>query len=344
MADRLVADGYSAVGYKYVDIDDCWLSHSRDSSGQLVANQAAFPSGIKALSDYIHSRGLLFGMYEDIGTYTCGGYPGSEGYFETDAKTFASWGVDALKLDGCYYSDSNYQAGYTNFSVALNKTGRPIMFSCSWPAYISDDQRALYYPYMAKICNIWRNWDDIDDSYSSMASIANYWGSHSAVLASVAKPGSFNDADQLIIGNSGLNPDESRTQMAIWSIIASPLLMSNDLRNIPTWAKDILQNKEVIAVNQDSLGRQGVRVSGSAGTVQVWTRLLADSSYAVALWNDTPNTSDITLDLKFVSGCATLRDLFNHTDLGVFKTSFTSSVPSHGTVMLKVTPAEPPKN
>jgi len=339
MADRLAMDGYLDAGYKYVDIDDCWLTGSRDSKGKLVANPAGFPSGIKALSDYIHKKGLLFGMYEDIGTKTCGGYPGSQGYEIVDAHTFADWGVDALKLDGCYYPTSWYQSGYTNYSIALNSTGRPIMYSCSWPAYIGDVQKALYYPYMAKICNIWRNWDDIDDNYQSMSSIANYWGTHSAVLSSVAKPGSFNDADQLIIGNSGLSEIESQSQMALWAVIASPLIMSNDLRSIPTWARDILLNKEVIAVNQDPLGRQGVRVSGVAGDAQVWLRQLADSSFAVVLWNDGARASPIKLDLTFASGQALLRDLFKKMDLGRFVGSYTApSVPAHGCVMLKVSP------
>jgi len=340
MADRLVMDGYLDAGYQYVDIDDCWMSKTRNAQGVLVANPDAFPSGLKALGDYLHSRGLLFGMYEDIGTHTCGGYPGSQDYFTLDAQTFASWGVDALKLDGCYYTAANYQMGYTNFSLALNATGRRIMYSCSWPAYIPDAQKALYYPYMAKICNIWRNWDDIDDTYKSMASIANYWGDHSAVLSAVAKPGSFNDADQLIIGNTGLNENESRTQMAIWAIIASPLLMSNDLRNIPDWARAILINKEVIAVNQDILGRQGGRVSGGAGQAQVWTRQLHDSSYAAVLWNDTPTALTISLDLRFASGTAEIRDLFEHKDLGIFTGTFSAAnIPPHGSVILKVVPA-----
>jgi len=342
MADRLAEDGYRDVGYVYVDIDGCWESSSRDAQNRLVPNPVAFPSGIPALANYIHARGLKFGIYEDIGSKTCGGYPGSEGYFEIDARTFASWGVDALKLDGCNYPANLYEAGYTNYSNALNSTGRPIMFSCSWPAYINDSQKELYYPYLAKICNIWRNWNDIDATYASVASIANYWGSHSEVLSLVAKPGSFNDADQLVIGNPGLNQAESQTQMAIWAIIASPLLMSNDLRSIPDWARLILQNKEVIAVNQDPLGRQGVRVSGSAGTTQVWIRHLFDSTFAVALWNDTPQSASIDLDLSFASGTAQLRDLFAHNDLGTFSAHYSATnIPSHGCLMLKVSPVMP---
>eukprot|EP01124_Arcella_intermedia_P032605 TRINITY_DN7633_c0_g1_i2.p1 TRINITY_DN7633_c0_g1~~TRINITY_DN7633_c0_g1_i2.p1 ORF type:complete len:398 (-),score=28.04 TRINITY_DN7633_c0_g1_i2:65-1258(-) len=340
MADRLVADGYSAVGYKYVDIDDCWLSKERDSQGRLTPNPLAFPSGMKALSDYIHSKGLLFGMYEDIGSETCGGFPGSEGHFLEDAQTFASWGVDALKLDGCYYNPTDYQAGYTNYSSALNATGRPILFSCSWPAYVDDPTKALYYPYMARICNIWRNWDDIEDTYASVASIANYWGDHSEVLMAIAQPGAFHDADQLIIGNSGLSEAESQTQMAIWAVIASPLLMSNDLRKMPDWARRILLNKEVIAVNQDALGRQGGRVLGGAGGVQVWRRgPLVDSTYAVVIWNDGPAPAGADLDLRFASGRAHLRDLFAGADLGIFNNTFpVRSLSSHGSLMLKVTP------
>lgn len=339
IADKMVSDGYLDVGYKYVDIDDCWPAHQRDAQGRLVPNPDAFPSGMKALADYMHSRGLLLGIYSDIGNLTCGGFPGSNYHFDIDAQTFASWGIDAFKLDGCYYQAQDYQAGYTNFSVALAKAGRPIMYSCSWPAYINDNEKAKFYPYMATICNIWRNWDDIQDSYTSMSSIANYWGSHSDVLGKVAKPGSFNDADQLIIGNSGLNQVESESQMALWAVMASPLLMSNDLRNIPSWARDILINKEVIAVNQDSLGRQGYRVSGTAGGPQVWLRQLADSSYAAVLWNDGASSTSISLPLDFVGGTANLRDLFKHADLGQFKAQYSAVVPSHGCVMVKVVPS-----
>jgi len=340
MADHMVSDGYRAVGYEYIDIDDCWLSKQRNAQGKMVPNPDAFPSGIPALANYLHTRGLKLGMYQDIGNFTCGGYPGSEGHFQSDADQFASWGVDALKLDGCYYKGADYQTGYTQYSNFLNATGRKMMFSCSWPAYISDSQKALYYPYMAKICNIWRNWDDIQDSYASMSSIANYWGDHSEVLAAVAKPGSFNDPDQLIIGNSGLNQDESQTQMAIWAIVAAPLLMSNDLRSIPAWAKAILQNKEVIAVNQDPLGRQGKRVSGEAGASQVWIRQLYDSTYAVALWNDSPKSATIKLDVSFVSGVAAVRNLYTHSNLPKCVGSCSFVVPPHGTVMLKVTPTQ----
>jgi alpha-N-acetylgalactosaminidase len=340
IADMMAANGYRDAGYLYVDIDDCWLTKSRDGSGNLVPNPVGFPSGMKALAEYIHTKGLLFGMYEDIGTETCGGFPGSEGHFAQDAQTFSSWGVDALKLDGCYYQAGNYETGYTQYSQALNSTGRKIMFSCSWPAYINDAEKAKYYPYIAKICNIWRNWADIQNSYTSMASIANYWGDHSAVLSAVAKPGSWNDADQLIIGNTGLNQAESESQMALWAVMASPLIMSNDLRNITTWARDILINKEVIAVNQDKLGRQGGRIVGSAGKPQVWHRELSDSSYAVVLWNDTPASVSIMADLSFVSGTATVRDLFQHKDLGKFNGNYTATgIPAHGCVMVKVIPS-----
>jgi len=170
------------------------------------------------------------------------------------------------------------------------------------------------------------------------SSIANYWGEHSAVLSAVAKPGSFNDADQLIIGDS-LTQIESESQMALWAVMASPLLMSNDLRSIPEWARQILINKEVIAVNQDPLGRQGSRISGKAGGPQVWLRQLYDSSFAAVLWNDGPTSTQIILSLDFASGAAKLRDLMHHMDLGTVAGSYTATVPSHGSLILKVVPA-----
>ncbi|ESO93810.1 hypothetical protein LOTGIDRAFT_209340 [Lottia gigantea] len=280
MADRLAEDGYRDVGYEYVNIDDCWSSKQRDSKGRLVADPDRFPSGIKALADYVHNKGLKLGIYGDFGTFTCGGYPGSEFYMELDAQTFADWGIDSLKLDGCYARISDMPFGYPVMELYLNQTGRPILYSCSWPAYTAHPN----YPAIAKSCNIWRNYGDIQDSYSSLASIIEFYGKNEGNFSEVAGPGRFNDPDMLIIGDFSLSYYQQRLQMVMWAIMASPLYMSNDLRQVPEQSKEILQNKNVIAINQDPLGIQGKRVD-KVNDYEIWVRPLAKSNYAFAAIN-----------------------------------------------------------
>ncbi|XP_069130858.1 alpha-N-acetylgalactosaminidase-like isoform X1 [Argopecten irradians] len=281
MADRLVSDGYAAVGYEYVNIDDCWMDMKRDENGRLQADPKRFPNGIKALADYIHKKGLKIGIYEDFGTHTCGGYPGSKFYMELDAATFASWGIDSLKLDGCYTDTADIPIGYPIMEQFLNLTGRPILYSCSWPAYLKTPN----YEAIAKSCNIWRNYGDIQDSWDSVQSIINFYGKDSGNFSGVAGPGNFNDPDMLIIGNFGLSYDQQRVQMAMWAIMAAPLLMSNDLRNIRKESKDLLQNKGAISINQDPLGIQGKMIY-SIGKIQVWNKPITPvGNFAFAILN-----------------------------------------------------------
>jgi len=256
MADRLVSDGYLQFGYEYVNIDDCWTLKDRDNkTNRLVADPQRFPSGIAALAKYMHDRGLKLGIYGDAGTHTCGGYPGSEGFFDLDAQTFAEWGVDSLKLDGCYLDTNKMTDVYPLMTAALNKTGRPILYSCSWPAYQINQNPD--YPKIAKYCNIWRNFDDIDDSWASVKGIVDFYVKTQDTLVPVAKPGAFHDPDMIIAGNFGLTKDQAKVQMALWAIFASPLLLSNDLDRVPHEFKHILQNRHVIAVNQDKNGIMG---------------------------------------------------------------------------------------
>ncbi|CAF1144803.1 unnamed protein product, partial [Adineta steineri] len=229
-AELLVQGGYLEAGYKYIIIDDCWLNHSRAADGSLQPDETRFPSGIRALADYVHSLGLKFGIYEDYGTYTCGGYPGVLGHLEQDAKTFANWTVDYLKLDGCYADPKDFDVGYPAMGKALNETGYPIAYSCSWPAYEEGTALAPNYTAIEQACNLWRNWDDIDDSWESVYTIIQWFGNNSQRLSPFHGPGHWNDPDMLVIGNFGLSPAQSRAQMAIWSIMAAPLILSVDLR------------------------------------------------------------------------------------------------------------------
>jgi len=284
MTDHIVADGYVNAGYNQVSIDDCWENHAgRDSEGKLISDSSRFPS-MKDLGDYMHSKGIKFGTYSDEGTKTCGGYPGSKGYEESDAQTFASWGVDYLKLDGCYNNQAGYVTGYPAMGAALQASGRNITYSCSWPAYLGSDESSKPFDAMIEAgCNLWRNWDDIQCNWGSLSSIIDHWGQYGSVLAKWAGPGHWHDMDMLLIGNGCLSEDEERTQMAIWAISASPLIMGNDLRSIPADSKAILLNRDAIAVSQDKLGKMGVKISGDS--TQVWARHLENGHVAVGLYN-----------------------------------------------------------
>ncbi|XP_046860620.1 alpha-N-acetylgalactosaminidase-like isoform X2 [Xenia sp. Carnegie-2017] len=257
MADRMAEDGFRDAGYEFISIDDCWMEKTRDSKGRLQADKERFPSGIKALADYIHSKKLKLGIYADYGTHTCAGYPGSIDNMVLDAQTFANWTVDYLKFDGCYSDPKTMSSGYPKMTKALNATKRPIVFSCSWPAYWNPKPD---YMVVAKYCNLWRNYNDIQDSWDSVVDIIDYYAANQEELIKAAGPGHWNDPDELIIGDFSLSFEQSKSQFAIWSIMASPLIMSNDLRSLTPRFRDILLNKEVIAVNQDKLGVQGKRV------------------------------------------------------------------------------------
>ncbi|XP_064606127.1 LOW QUALITY PROTEIN: alpha-N-acetylgalactosaminidase-like [Liolophura sinensis] len=298
MADRMVADGYRDAGYTYVNIDDCWASKQRDANFRLQADPKRFPDGIKNLAKYVHSKGLKLGIYGDFGILTCGGYPGSKFFLQTDAQTFAEWEVDMLKLDGCYSDLSDMDVGYPLMSEFLNKTGRPILYSCSWPAYIVGSGIPNY-PKIAKYCNIWRNYADVQDSWDSVINIIEYYGNDTGNFSAVAGPGNFNDPDMLILGDFGLSYQQQRAQMALWAIMASPLFMSTDLRKIDPQSKNLLLNTNVIAINQDPLGIQGKRLV-TEGAIEVWARpILPHGSVAFAVLSKstggTPTTMGLTL-------------------------------------------------
>ncbi|XP_054161410.1 alpha-N-acetylgalactosaminidase-like [Oppia nitens] len=263
MADRLVADGFADLGYRYVNVDDRWMEKDRDANRRLVADRKRFPSGIKGLADYMHSKGLLLGIYGDIGNLTCSGTlpgqnnhnTGERDFFDIDAQTFAEWGVDSFKQDGCYEDVKKYDQLYPRMGDELNKTGRHILFTCEWPFFqyvlggIHPDYAAI-----SRTCHTYRNYKDVLDSWASIDEIIKYYGDYNDEFIKYSGPGHFADPDELTIGNSGLSYDQSRTQMAMWSVWSSPLLISTDLRKLRPEYKAILQNRELIAVNQDRHG------------------------------------------------------------------------------------------
>ena len=290
------ADSYLAAGYSTVSIDDCWegLGEGRErdpTTHRLLPDADRFPGGMKALGAHLRGLGVRFGIYSDEGTRTCGGFPGSEGYEAVDAATFAEWGVSYLKLDGCYSNKSNFVTGYPAMGAALQATGANITYSCSWPAYLGGNESAK--PFAAMIaagCNSWRNWEDIQCDYGVMAAIIGHWGEYAAVLQKWAGPGHWHDPDMLLIGNGCLTTAEEQTQMAIWSITASPLIMGNDVRNVSAASAAILKNADAIAVDQDARGLMGGRLSTDRAGAQTWARQLSGGAVAVGLYNTAGGT------------------------------------------------------
>ncbi|OHT04522.1 hypothetical protein TRFO_27963 [Tritrichomonas foetus] len=340
MIDNLVSGGWLEYGYQYINIDDCWMGPGRDENDEMYPDQSRFPHNITWLAEYAHKKGVKLGIYNDYGSLTCGGYTGSEGHLLQDAQTFAKWKVDMLKMDGCYSNLLDCGDAYPGMTHFLNKTGRQIMYQCSWPAY---DMEMDYTP-LPEHCNLWRNWDDIEANWRSILSIIDKWG-NTPEWAQYAGPGHWNDPDQLVIGMKGgkLTEVESETQMGIWSILAAPLIMTNDLRDVPDFAKRILQNREVIAVDQDPLGIQGYRVTEWGNDKTVWVKELSNGEWAVALFNrgDVKQTITATFADFLKEGQQTnwhLRDLFLQKDLGNFEGSYTQKdIPAHGIVMLRLT-------
>jgi alpha-galactosidase len=326
-ADAIVSSGMKSAGYIYVNIDDCWQG-TRDEKGVLHPN-AKFPD-MKGLSDYVHAKGLKLGIYSSPGPKTCAGYEGSLGHEELDAQSYALWGIDYLKYDYCSFQGDvpAQMAAYKKMHEALEKTGRVIVFSlCQYGM----DKVWRWGPSVGG--NLWRTTDDISDDYNSMA----YIGFGQNGLERFAAPGHWNDPDMLEVGNGKMNKDEYRTHMSLWCLLAAPLLAGNDLSKMTPDTLAILTNPEVIAVDQDALGMQGHRVA-QEGQLEVWVKQLADGSKAVGLFNRGESVMPVTAYFRDVGvgDAALVRDLWEKRDLGVFNSSFTAQVPTHGVVLLKV--------
>ena len=330
-AAMLVSSGMKAAGYVYVNIDDCWQGQ-RDAEGFIHPN-SRFPD-MRSLADYVHSLGLKFGIYSSPGPKTCAGYEGSYGHEQQDAETYARWGVDFLKYDWCsaskVYQPDQMQAAYRKMFDAVQKTGRPMVYSlCQYGL------EAVWHWGASVGGNMWRTTDDIGgDGYARMS----VFGFQQNGLGRFAGPGHWNDPDILQIGLGSMKYDEEKTQMTLWCILAAPLLAGNDLSHMTQQTLALLTNPEVIAVDQDSKGIEGHRV-WEEGPLEVWSKPLADGGRAVALFNR--SLSALSLEVRFadigVRGKASVRDLWERKDLGVFTGRFEAQVPSHGAAMFKVT-------
>ncbi|MCQ4041560.1 glycoside hydrolase family 27 protein [Streptantibioticus rubrisoli] len=345
----LVRSGLAAKGYNTVTTDDCWMGKSRDASGNLVSDPQKFPHGMAYVGRQLHRMGLKFGIYEDAGTQTCGGYAGSWQHYDADARLFAKWGVDYLKLDGCNVpsvpgqsAEQTYRQAYAGMSRALRDSGRKIVFSESAPAYFQGT--ADWYTvlgWVAKYGNLWREGYDIALGQQSGAAkwkslLGNY--DYNVPLGRYAGPGHWNDPDFLLVGDRGLTADEAQTQMALWAEMAAPLISSTDLTTLSPQALAILGNRDVIAVDQDRLGVQATRAAHT-DTHDVLTRPLANGDRAVVFLNrgDSPLTitaSASTLGLgpaQHLSG----KDLVTRRT-SRYGGSVTVRVRPHATVMLRL--------
>jgi len=337
-ADALVSSGMKDAGYVYVNIDDTWEGE-RDAQGRIQTNKK-FPD-MKALSDYVHSKGLKLGIYSSPGDKTCAGYLGSLGHEDQDAQSYADWGIDYLKYDLCGYRKvMQKQAGddhersrqmmvdvYTKMHNAIGKTNRPIVLSLcqyGWDAV---------WRWGGSVGgNLWRTTGDISDKYASMATI----GFGQAGLSRFAGPGHWNDPDMLEVGNGGMNAEEYRTHMSLWAMLAAPLLAGNDLAKMTPETLSILTNKDVIAIDQDALGRQGDRVSAE-GPLELWARPLANGDQAIAMFNRGTSALSYTVDLKAagVKATARIEDVWGKKEVTAVGGGYTAMVPAHGVILLR---------
>ena len=343
VADKLVSSGMRDAGYNYIVIDDCWQV-SRDSVGNIVADPKSFPNGIKALADYIHAKGLKLGIYSCAGSLTCQGRPGSRGYQFQDARQYARWGVDYLKYDWCSNEGQNAEAAYRTMSDALKACGRPIVFSiCEWG-------ESQPWKWAKGVGHLWRTTADIRDCYQCKFD----WGGVGVLdiidtladLYPYAGPGHWNDAEMLEIGNGGMTRDEYSTHFSMWSMLAAPLMAGNDVRSMDKETLEILTNREVIAVDQDSLGQQARRFM-DMGDHEIWAKPLAHGEVAVCFLNRTDKTWSLDYnwkknimyfahDVNVYKNEYTVRDLWKHKDIGTTRANTKEVIPAHGVLMVRL--------
>ena len=352
-ADSLASTGLRDLGYRWVVIDDCWTLHQRSASGDLVPDPERFPDGIKPLADHVHGLGMKLGIYSDAAELTCARYPGSFGFEDQDAAQWASWGIDFLKYDYCHAPADQATAveRYTRMGNALGKTGRQILFNaCEWGG------RNPWLWARAAGAHSWRVTPDVVDSWTDLWVPQNNWigfGIDSAIDAAAALhdyggPGGWNDLDMLVIGlkgagsipGEGATMREYRTQMSMWCMLCSPLMIGCDVRGLEAPTMEILANHELIAVSQDPRGMQAVRVR-QAGASEVWRKTLQDGSFAVALLNRGAAVVDVPLrpaDLGVLDSFrGVVRDLWKKQDIADYSPSFSARVQAHEAVVLRVT-------
>lgn len=349
-ADIMVASGMVAAGYNYIVLDDGWMTRERDKDGNLVPDPVKFPSGMKALIEYVHSKGLKFGLYNCAGTKTCAGYPGTRGYEYQDARFYASLNIDFLKYDWCNTAGINAKEAYATMSNALKTAGKPIVFSlCEW----GDNQP---WEWGEPIGNLWRVSGDIYPCFDCEHKHPENWSSWGVMkivemrkdIRKYSGPDHWNDFDMLEVGN-GMTFAEDKSHFTMWSMLASPLIAGNDFRKMSKETLSILTNKEIIAINQDKLGIQAFRYSAEDG-IEIWVKPLSDGNWAVTFLNRSDVTKKINFDWKkhiikdvdfnfeanFEKQAFKIKDLWKNKEAGTTKKAFTSEIGSHDVVVLKL--------
>ena len=334
IAEAMATNGMAAAGYQYVNIDDGWQG-GRDAAGRIQPN-AKFPD-MKTLADYVHAKGLKLGIYSSPGPKTCGGYEGSYGHEEQDAKTYAEWGVDYLKYDWCsaarVYRGDQVRPAYQKMGSALAKCGRPMIYS-----FCEYGMGDVWTWGQGAGGNLWRTTGDIQDNWNSISEIGFAQGR----LAAYAGPGHWNDPDMLEVGNGGMSTDEYRTHFSLWCLLAAPLLAGNDLRNMRADILEILTSREIIALDQDPLGQQGRPVL-KRGLVEAWSKPLANGATAIGIFNRGESIESVQLgwqDLGLKSQPKLIRDLWTHKEAAPAADGWSGKIPSHGVVLLKLGPAD----
>lgn len=345
-ADALVETGMATAGYEYVVVDDCWQDHTRGPDGELRAHPQRFPDGMKALADYVHARGLKFGIYSSPGSDTCAmywdDYPGTDlgsfGHEEQDARTFESWGVDYLKYDWCRADVTNGLEpveAFTHMRDVLAGLDHDIVYS------ISEYGDHEPWTWARPIANLWRttgdlapNWGSVSDVIERQAPLAEYSG----------RPGAWNDPDMLQLGNGDLTLEENRSHLSMWALLNAPLFLGTDPAALSEPLREMVTNPEVIAIDQDFGGRQGTRIVDD-GDLEVWGRALGDGGYVVVLYNRSGEAAPMRTDLATLGlGSADkgwlVRDVWAREDRGVTRDAVTATVPSHGVAMFRLSPAQ----
>lgn len=347
IADKFVELGLKDSGYQYIILDDGWMAKERDANGNLIPDPIKFPSGMKALADYVHSKGLKFGLYNCAGATTCAGYPGSRGHEYQDAHTYASWNIDFLKYDWCNTEKMNAESAYITMRDALYKAGRPVVFSiCEWgdnePWKWAKDVGQLS-RVTGDITNCW----DCEIGHGSWSS-SGIWKiiNMRKEIRKASGPEHWNDFDMMEVGN-GMTDAEDRSHFAMWSMLASPLIMGNDLRTVSKETIKTLTNKEVIAINQDKLGIQGFRFSNE-NNMEIWIKPLENDKWAIAFINMSDKAVDFNFDWKkrdigddinglFVDmkkNIFKVRDLFNHKNLGDTNSNLKTKIETHDVLLV----------
>lgn len=351
-ADAMVSNGMKDAGYQYIVIDDCWQG-KRDSLGFIHPDPERFPSGMKALADYIHFKGLKFGIYSDAGWRTCGGRPGSRGYEFQDAMMYAKWGVDYLKYDWCNTEGLKEEGAYLTMRNALYAAGRPVVFSiCEWG-------NSKPWNWAKNVGHLWRTTGDISASFDSVVDHGTWksWGVMQILdmqegLRVYAGPDHWNDPDMMEVGN-GMSVNEDRAHFSMWSMLAAPLIAGNDLAKMSKETIEILTNKEAIVVDQDELGIQGLKYSAK-DSLEIWFKPLSDNNWAVCFlnrsrrpieinfsWKDNPVVDSFSKrETNFDNTNYSIYDIWTKKMNGTTQREFVNTVPSHDVIFLRLSPVK----